>query len=647
MIDVMASSVPDARRFLLAKEFGEVFQSQQFQAIPIRQLTQAYQSKHRKNFSPRQLGFSRNLDNFVDELPIFNRVDGGSVTLSRCKFLEYFFRPVLKQCGGITGLQKSPGAIAHTFKSCTGIEIESICKVLQVSNIGELLSELTIDQDRVQGTTLHAASGEKNEHLRGRTDPPGSRVENESLQAVSPIRKKSRWDQPASPVHREAPRMDVDLLSRPPRALLPHPQLHPHTVVGGHFPVQVPRSPPPQQISSQTIPQQPSPSNMPKFGVGTIPPPQKLGVADSHRQHKGMIGPPHHIQERGAFLISHQQPRGATGIGNVIVDPGRRNPGPPPAGDVLPEYLPLSHDPRSTTRTPRRISSSSSPSLSPGPHHHVVPPQVITSHRLSPIVGHPSPLSPYHPPPTNAVVPKFPNPNLALGQETILPSHSIFRPDLPVPQIPPGATELSSSRKKRGSVASDSKQKAVEKINAKVEELINDLSSQGKFLQSETVRSLVMDIIYNENCGRRDRIVPKDITAMLDYSKVHGRIEELIKIFCRFSPITSLHELELAIVESEKVDNYEALHLGPIIKHPKVIDLFRLREAASLDTVPDITAYKIQNYLMKFLSKRRRAGKQSLEDFLEYIREREFAESVYHLCIRITSFPLAIQVGVR
>ena len=72
-VSIMASSDPDVRRFLLAKEFGEVFQSQQFQPIAVRGLTQAYQSKYRKNFSPCKLGFSRNLDYFVDELPIFSR----------------------------------------------------------------------------------------------------------------------------------------------------------------------------------------------------------------------------------------------------------------------------------------------------------------------------------------------------------------------------------------------------------------------------------------------------------------------------------------------------------------------------------------------------------------------------------------------
>ena len=636
----MASSDTDVRRFLLAKEFGEVFQSQQFQPIAIRGLTQAYQSKHRKNFSPRKLGFSRNLDNFVDELPIFSRIDSGRVTLSRSKFIQFLFSPVLKQCGEITDLQRSPGVIAHAFKSCTGVEIESIYKVLQVSGIEELLPDLIlIKQDILK---VHVASGRKNEHLHGGADQ-GSRVENESLQqdgsSIQSSRKRRREAkavESASPVHRDPPRMDVDeypLLSRSPgRVLLPNPQpSHSQTMIGGPTPVQVLRPPPAQQ---------PFPTQ-PLLQQATIPPRQQLGIAHPPHTHKQIIGPPHHNHERGAHLISHQQPYGAMGGGTVPVDPSRHTPS-PHSGNVLPEYLSLSPGQRST---PRRVSSGSSPSLSPGPQPHVVPPQVITPHRQSPIVGHPSLLPPYQPPPTNEVVAKFPHANLALGQETVLPSHSTFRPNLPVPQTPSGATELSSSKKKRGSVTSDtSRQKVVDKINAKVEELISDLSSQGKFLQPDKVRGLVLEIIRKENYGRHDRIFYRDITAMADYSKVHGRIEELIKVFCWFSPVTSLHELELAIIESEKVDNYEALHLGPITKHPKVMDLFKLQNAASLDTVPDISAYKIQNYLMKFLSKRKRSEKQSLEGFLEYVREREFAESVYHLCIRITSFPLAIQV---
>ena len=672
----MAAGSPDLatdsrrlKRFLLAKEFAEVFQSKQFQAIPFRRLTQAYQSKHKKNFSPRQLGFSRNLENFVDELPIFSRVGGDRVTLSRAKLLEFFLRPVLKQCEGSTGpaAQRIP-AITRAFKSYTGVKIESICEVLHVNSVEELLSEFTSDQDRqtnVQGAAFHAATGEKKEHVHGHTDERraeseslqeegsviqnsrkrGCRVESESLHEEGSVIQNRKRGQAktveggASPTDRDLPRMDVDeypFLSRPTRVLLPHPQRHPiHSV--SPTPAHVPRPPPPQSYPSRTHPQQAFPSNIRvqnitsgRLPIDAVPPTQRF--TDSRHLCEGMISPPHphRDQEReGVRLVSHQQSRGAP-----MHIPG------PPSDNLLAEYLPLSPGPRST---PGRVTPGSSPSLSPGPQAHVAIPQVISSRRVSPIVGHPSPFSRYQPPTTSELVPKFPHPNLALGKETILPSHSAFRPDLQIPRTPPGATELSSSRRKRGTV--DTKQKAIEKINTKVEELTSDLSSQGKFLQPDMVRRLVVEIISKENRGRQDRIVLRDITAMLDYSKVHGRIEELIKVFCWFSPVTSLHELEQAIIESEKVDNYETLHLGPITKHPKVIDLFKLQEAASLDSVPDISAYKIQNYLMKFLSKRKRSGKQSLEEFLEYVREREFAESVYHLCIRITSFPLAIQVG--
>ena len=213
----------------------------------------------------------------------------------------------------------------------------------------------------------------------------------------------------------------------------------------------------------------------------------------------------------------------------------------------------------------------------------------------------------------------------------------------------PSITDPPKSKKRhsRHDGRHESRQRFIEQLNEKVEELINDLSSQGKFLQPDMVRSLVLEMLKKANQGRpyQERVGLRDISAMADYSKVHGRIDELIKTFCLFSPITSLYELEQALVETEKVDSYEALRLGPIIKHPRVIDLFKLQEAATLDSVPEMSAYKIHTHLMKFLTRRRqKEGKNSVVDFLEYVCEKEFAESVYHLCIRITSFPLAIQV---
>ena len=621
---------PDDRRlkrFLLAKEFAEVFQSRQ-EAIPIGRLTQAYQSKHRRNFSLRQLGFS-NLDNFVNELPIFTRTADGGVILDRSRFLDFFFGPVLKQCKGITGPQRKP-AIVSCFKSCTGIEIESICKVLQASSVEELLSS---NQVNISAPSAHA--GEGNIRLHNPTEGVKSETLQEDGASIQKFRQQfqAKGAEGASLAVRDPLRMDSDeypSLSSSHKVLLPHPQPRAPSVIGGPPPQQVIRRPL-QQPTPQDIPPNIDPYCVPLSAVS----PQ---LANSpHHPHKEVISRQHPHGGGGRVrLIGHQQPEGPVPIPPIHRPSASRS-------DILPEYLPLSSGP-----TPSCVSPGPTPSRSPGPFSsmspRVVQPQFITTHMPPPMVRYPSPLSQQQHSTTNEMVQKFPYPNLALGRETVLPSHSAFRRDLPVPQIPPGATEPPSSKKKRGAV--ESKQKAIEKINTKVEELIGDLSSQGKFLQPDIVRRLVMEMINKENRNRtmHDRIILRDITAMGDYSKVHGRIEELIKVFCWNSPVTSLHELEQALIDAEKVNNYEALHLGPITKHPKVIDLFKLQEAASLDTVPDISAYKIQNYLMKFISKKKRSEKYLLEDFLEYVCEREFAESVYHLCIRIASFPLAIQV---
>ena len=642
---------PDAHdhrlKFLLViKEFAEVFQDHQWKPIPIRRLTQAYQSKHRKNFSPRQFGFS-GIDGFVEELSLFSQADPGSsaVTFSRSKFLQLLLKPVLERCRGVTASVRT-SAIVGCFKSCTGFEVDSICEVLQVNNIDELLSEAQLMSLEQRGPTDKCTSstrGERRRHVHD--DRTGCADGAKSVDSGLSFQEhgQSRSTTKASIADRmsRSPQLDVNeycLPSRSPRPLLPRPMQPLAHPVNGSPPLALsPRPSPSQPISPRDhLPNIKSHINV---SSGNYSPPVLM---QSHHQHSEMISPYHqHQGERGSGvgMASYQQPPGVREGKNLQVDPVHHVGS--PSICTLPEYLPLSPDSRSTMIP---TSSGCSVPTSSGHLSHIVTPQATSSPHVPPHLGHPSPPLRQQSPTSrrNEIASKFPHQNLTLEQETLLPSHSAFRPDLPIPRTPQGATKVSLSRKKQGIV--DTKQKAIEKINAKVEELIVDLSSQGKFLQPDMLRRLVMEMIQSENRSRMDRIIYRDITAMGDYSKVHGRVEELIKVFCWFSPVTSLHELELAIIETEKVVSYEALHLGPITKHPKVMDLFKLQEAASLDSAPDISAYKIQDYLMKFISKKKRSEKYSLEDFLEYVRERENAESVYHLCIRITSFPLAIQV---
>ena len=183
-------------------------------------------------------------------------------------------------------------------------------------------------------------------------------------------------------------------------------------------------------------------------------------------------------------------------------------------------------------------------------------------------------------------------------------------------------------------------------VNTTLEAMVEELSSKGKFLSQSVVRDLLQDLLRQANQGNppRSRIISvRDIKAWTDFSKVHGRVEELIKIFCRMTPITSLYELEQAIISTENVDNYEALHLGPLLKHPLAQDFFK--PPNDLESIPKMNSFKIYKHLLDFISKNsKRDERKSLEEFLEYMQRKEMLESVYHLCVRITSFPLAIQV---
>ena len=215
------------------------------------------------------------------------------------------------------------------------------------------------------------------------------------------------------------------------------------------------------------------------------------------------------------------------------------------------------------------------------------------------------------------------------------PCHAKFRPNMEVPNLPKSVP----SQMKGG-------KKDQQWVNITLEAMIEELSSKGKFLSDSIVRDLLHDLLRQANRGNPpgSRILTvRDIKAWTDFSKVHGRVQELIKIFCRMTPITSLYELEQAIISTENVDNYEALHLGPLLKHPLAQDFFK--PPNDLESIPKVNSFKIYKHLLDFISKSsRRDERKSLEEFLEYMQRKEMLESVYHLCVRITSFPLAIQV---
>lgn len=223
------------------------------------------------------------------------------------------------------------------------------------------------------------------------------------------------------------------------------------------------------------------------------------------------------------------------------------------------------------------------------------------------------------------------------AQESFLPSHPDFRPDMELPRPSGDVYSVTPPQKKKLSPAH-----VVQSINSKVEEIIEELSSKDKFLPSDAVRMVVMGLIQRARSQNHVNVSMRDITAFSQFSRLHGRIEELIKVYCMYTPVTSLHELGIALACSEKVSSYEELRLGPLIKHPRARDYFKPPD--DVECAPEITVHQLHGHLTKLVDKTKRGSKHSLEDYLEFVRKKHGLESVAHLCVRIQSFPLMIQV---
>ncbi len=224
-------------------------------------------------------------------------------------------------------------------------------------------------------------------------------------------------------------------------------------------------------------------------------------------------------------------------------------------------------------------------------------------------------------------------------RESVLPAHSAFRPNMesvaPVKPGPPlsfGKQEVDLET-------------IISRINSEVEEALKKLAIKGKFVPESTAKRLTEDIIRNTRLPRGAFIRWYNIPSANVFGRLHGRTVELIKVYCQFTPITTLHDLSVAIAQVEDVTDYEDLGMGPIIKHPTVRDLFKPPD--NLNKPPEISLHKLYKYLMRMMDNRadrRRERKSTLEDYLEFVRKKEGLETIQHLCVRVRSYPLLLQV---
>ncbi|KAI7727548.1 hypothetical protein M8C21_003852, partial [Ambrosia artemisiifolia] len=168
----------------------------------------------------------------------------------------------------------------------------------------------------------------------------------------------------------------------------------------------------------------------------------------------------------------------------------------------------------------------------------------------------------------------------------------------------------------------------------------SDLLAAGETVASWRVAEaalLTLNAVSFESMGFHMQNVPSLNRLMLTEAKINS----FIHCFVGVQKITSLHDLELGICESEGVNSFVDLKLGPILKHPLVVHYFSV--GPDVTEVCKITTEQIVAYLSKLPRKNR---KTMVDDLLGHIAKRRKI-SQGNLCVRIQSLGLHIGNIIR
>nr|GLL41337.1 uncharacterized protein LOC109165196 [Ipomoea trifida] len=118
-----------------------------------------------------------------------------------------------------------------------------------------------------------------------------------------------------------------------------------------------------------------------------------------------------------------------------------------------------------------------------------------------------------------------------------------------------------------------------------------------------------------------------------------GKINAFIHCFVCARRITTLHDLEIAICNTEGVERFEDLELGPLVKHPLIIHYFSL--SADATEVCRMTSEEIVSLLSEFMNINKQRYVE-IEELLDFIAKKKSVTAKEKLGVRIQSLGMHI-----
>ena len=627
----IAAHVPEHKLFQLASKLWQVYEHSAKRgpvAWPVDSLAKIYADYFNKPLNLRDYGVE-SVKKLLEKVPIFT-VKDGFANVSKEKLLKFLVVPVLRNA------RMRKKRFQERFKEVTGLKVDCVYDVSGTKNFSQFANFLhskmgsLFKTNNKRGVVLFIA--EDSPHLPELSPEHGVSQASESSTPHRPQVDGSygRSSAAVTPSGQPQPLPTPSSKSRSS-----HAQFKDGLEAAASF-----DSPPPLKIRcTQPITSTPTLGQPIRVHVSSRPPllnpliqspnfPSPSGASNYPMLHTAAAVPVSQVHVSNSSSDVQMSESSSQPLPGFL--PLERNVFPQTNSGVASPIPPRAVANRDTAAYPRiRTAGIATPiAMLPPPVQAQSGSRVNSRHSAS------QPLSMNNPE-------VFPNPDTP--DEVLLPSHPNFHPRM-VPPSSSLSTAILSFTDKKGRPISTSE--AAKKINSRLDAMIDDLASAGKFIPESVVKDFANRLL--QQCRYARCVVGfRDLRVFEDYGKRHGRVAELIKVFCWMSPITTVHELERALVSVESVTRFEDMRIGPLIKHPLVAKFFQ--PPSDLQEVPEITAHQIQKTLFKFLDKTRRAAgrgeKHSVEDFLQFFAKNESKPSPHHLCVRITSFPLAIQVS--
>ncbi|KAJ8547079.1 hypothetical protein K7X08_010665 [Anisodus acutangulus] len=277
--------------------------------------------------------------------------------------------------------------------------------------------------------------------------------------------------------------------------------------------------------------------------------------------------------------------------------------------------------------------------------------------RIPPPQQHPQPQPQLPPPyqgfqnPNFVPYPFYPNPNFPIQQIPNFVNYPIhqnpnpnfqFHQPPPAPQQRVDAQQNPNFQLKQQNPNSSNIQGVIKEVIERVDKAVikarKDLIEARKNVSAWKVSQAAL-VILNADSWDSLGCKVQEAPSLQSLMVTEGKINAFIHCFVGVQRITTLYDLEVAMCKNDGVEQFEELELGPLVKHPLIIQYFSINPDVS--EVFRITSEEIMSFLSKFMDADI-SRKVQIDEFLNFITEKKSAGTRENLCVRIQSLGMYI-----